>query len=512
MKLKINNSSLNIFANLLSLIISFVISFFLTPYITKHAGIEAYGLVGLAHNFTSYIAILTTAVNSMASRFIILELHKNRITEANKYFSSILGANTIIAFITITIGIILSLNIEQIINVSNALVHDATITFLLVFISFALSLIFSIFSVVYYYKNLLYVGAFVNIIGEFIRTTAIFVIFTLIGVKIQYSIAAMIFSSIFINSFNIFFTKKNISELKISFKLFEFKKILEILSAGIWNSITKLSQVLLNGLDLIIVNLFINGTIMGIVSLGKQFSSILISVISSVSDTFLPKFLKAYAKDEKELHKEFFKSTKILGYFSCMILSIFFIYCQDFFKLWVPEQDSAFLSCIAFLSLLPIIISGPIYSMFSIYTVINKVRPQAVATLIMSVLSTATVFLLLKFTKLGVYAIVGTSSVYGVLKNLTYNMYCLKRYVHLSIKKCYFIILKNLVIMAILIFANTVLKNRFEITSFPKLILMCIISFLFCNIIYFTIATSIQDKKNVLNYCKSKFFLNKREG
>ncbi len=508
---RINYSTLNIIANILSLIVSFIISFFLTPYITKHAGIEAYGLIGLANNFTSYITILTAAFNTMASRFIIIELHKDHSQKANKYFSSVLGANTIIAFITVIIGIILSLNIEKVINVSEGLVHDATVTFLLVFINFAISLIFSVFGIVYYYKNKLFVGAFNNMVGEFIRVAAIILIFTLIGVKIQYSILTLIISSIFINAFSYFYTQKNIPQLKISFKFFEIKKILEIVAAGIWNSITKLSQILLNGLDLIIVNLFINGTVMGVVSLGKHFSSILISVISSVSDTFLPKFLKAYATDEKELHKEFFKSTKILGYFSCMLFSLFFIFCQDFFKLWVPEQDSVFLSRIAFLSLLSIIISGPVYSMFSIYTVINKVRPQAIATLVMAVLSTGTVFFLLKFTNLGVYAIVGTSTVYGVLKNLTYNMYCLKKYVHLSIKKCYIIIIKNLLTMASLIFINTVLKSLFVINSFSKLIIAGMASFVLCNLIYFIIAINTNDKKAILSFVKTKFFLKKRE-
>ncbi len=511
MKNKINATSLNIAANLFSMAATFFISFFLTPYLTKHVGMEAYGLVGLANNFTSYLTIATSALNSMASRFIIIELHKKNTDEANAYFNSVLIANSIFAVLTVIGGVILSINISHVINVSDGLIYDASITFLLVFINFAVSLVFSTFNVVYYYKNKLYIGASNTILSEALRIIIIVLIFKFIGIKIQYTVLAPIASMLYANIFTFSYSRKNIPELKLSLKFFNLKKVLRIITSGIWNSISKLSQILLNGLDLIIINLFINGTVMGIVSLGKQFSSILISIISSVSDTFLPKFLKAYAKGEKALHEEFFKSTKILGYFSCILLSLFIIYSKDFFSLWVPEQDPVFLTRIAILSLLSIIISGPVYSMFSIYTVIDKVKPQALATLIMSVLSTATVFVLLKFTNLGVYAIVCTSTVYGVIKNLTYNMYCLKKYVHLNIKKCYFIIIKNLIIMIILIFINTMLKNFFVLNSFPRLIIAGISSFVLCNLIYFIIAINTNDKKAILSFIKTKFFLKKRE-
>lgn len=92
-----NKVFLNMFANVLSFVVSLVISFFLTPYITSSVGTEAYGLVGLANSFVNYIQVITAALNSMASRFIIIELHKKKSEEANKYFSSVLMANTFFA-------------------------------------------------------------------------------------------------------------------------------------------------------------------------------------------------------------------------------------------------------------------------------------------------------------------------------------------------------------------------------------------------------------------------------
>ena len=85
--MKNNNRTvaLNMIANVLSFGVSLIISFFLTPYITKNVGTEAYGLVGLANSFINYINVITAALNSMASRFIIIELHKKNTKKANIY-------------------------------------------------------------------------------------------------------------------------------------------------------------------------------------------------------------------------------------------------------------------------------------------------------------------------------------------------------------------------------------------------------------------------------------------
>lgn len=496
--------SLNILFNMGSFVITFLISFFVTPYVTKNVGMEAYGLIGLANNFTSYITIVTSALNSMASRFIVLEINKKNYKEANKYFNSTFIANIISAGLILLICVFLIPNLDKVLNISPALVQDAKSTFLLVFITFSISLTMSVFGIVYYANGKLYIGAGKTIITEIIRAIVIFLIFTLVGVKIQYTVVALLFTTIISSVFDMVYIKKSIPEIGINFKCFEVKKVFEMVKAGIWNSISKLSQVLLNGLDLIITNLFIGGSIQGCVSIAKTFSNIIISLIASVSDVFLPKFLKSYADSEEALDKEFFLSTKILGYFSCLILSLFITYCRDFYIIWLPGEDYILISNLTYISLLSIVISGPVYSMFSIYTVINKVKPQAVANLIMSVLSTGTVFVLLKTTNLGVYAIVGVSSIFGMIKNLTYNMYCLKKYAGINIKKCYTVILRNILTMAIICGILTLIKGKFEISNLWILIIHILFGAVITSIIYIIFNISMADKKKYAYMIKQK--------
>ncbi len=495
---KINPTALNIAANLISFVVTFGISFFVTPYVTENVGMEAYGMISLAQNFTSYVTIITAALNSVASRFIIIEIHKKNQEEANKYFNSALFANTIFAFVIMLGSIFLIPNLENVINISPNLIYDTKATFAIVFLSFCLSLMFSVFGMTYYAENKLYVGAFQTIVSDCIRALLLALTFRFIGVKIQYVVAITLLTTLYANIYSICFTRKKLPDIRVSYKFAELKKVWTMIKAGIWNSLGRLSQILLNGLDLIITNLFIGGDILGLVSVAKTFSNILISIIASVSDTFFPKFLRAYSEGEGKLEQEFFASTKVLGFFSFTIITLFAAYCKDFFEIWLPDADSVMLQNLTFIGLLSILISGPIYSMFSFYTVINKIRAQALSTLVMSILSTATVYILLKTTNLGVYAIVGVSTFYGMIKNLTYNIWYLRRQVQLSAMKIYSVVLGNTLLVVLVTGVHLYFKKYLEITNFFDLSVIIIVSFVINSIIYFILRVGKEDKRLLL--------------
>ena len=67
---KVKRLIITIVTSGMATLLSFLISFTLTPYITNKLGVEAYGFVTLAKNFTQYASIITIALNSYASRYI----------------------------------------------------------------------------------------------------------------------------------------------------------------------------------------------------------------------------------------------------------------------------------------------------------------------------------------------------------------------------------------------------------------------------------------------------------
>ena len=81
---------LNIVANAFAMLVSTGINFFLTPYMTRTVGVEAYGFVPMASYFVSYVTIVTTAFNSMGSRFITVSLQKEDKKQATIFAAEVI--------------------------------------------------------------------------------------------------------------------------------------------------------------------------------------------------------------------------------------------------------------------------------------------------------------------------------------------------------------------------------------------------------------------------------------
>lgn len=413
--------ALNMIANTISFVFATVVGFFLAPYITKNVGIEAYGLVGLANSFISYATLFTGALNSMASRFIIIEIHRNQFGEANKYFSSVLIANTIIALLLVIPSIWLILNLEKI-NVSDSLMWDAELTFSIIILSFFFSLFGSFYGIVLYAKNILWKGSFRTVESNIIRIVLILLLFSFLDTRIYYVALASLLAGLYPLVWNINYTRKLLPELKVSIESFSIKAIKTLASSGVWNSVTKLSQILTDGFDLLLCNIFVGGVMTGNVAVAKTLPALFIGLIAVLSESFYPHFLECYSK---KLHDSLMlsinQSINLLSIISGTCLAILIIYSRDFYRLWMPGEDEELLSILTILSLGTVLISCCIYSLYSVFALANKVRFNSIVMIISGGLSLGITLICLKVTNWGVYAIVGVSSVIGIIRNLTFT-------------------------------------------------------------------------------------------
>ena len=495
---------LNMFANVLSFGVSLVISFFLTPYITRTVGTEAYGLVGLANGFINYINVITAALNSMASRFIIIELHRENNKKANTYFNSVLIANTVFAFIILIPAIWLIVNI-QILNISNNLLFDAKVTFSIILVNFIVSLIGSFSGIVLYAKNMLWKGSFRSVESAILRILLIVLFFSIFCKRIYFVVLASFIAGLYCLTFNLYYTKKFSPELEIKKKYFSFSAIKELLAAGIWNTITRLSQILLDGLDLLLSNLFINGLMTGNVSIAKTIPSLYTSVVSLLSDSFYPEFLEYYSKGQKQkLYNAIKQSINVLSAISGIFLSMLIVYAKDFYILWLPDNDADLLCILTCLSAGTVLISGCIYSMFSIFSLTNKIKANSLALLVTGILSTATTFICLNFTNLGIYAIVGVSSIYGIIRNLTFTPIYAAKCLEMNLLTFYPIIFKNLLNISILVMINSAVKALVAPTSWLILITNGIIDVLIGITITSVVMFNKEQRKAVIKMIRAK--------
>lgn len=500
---------INMAANLLSTAVGFCISFFLTPFIIERVGVEANGFVSMAGNFTSYASIATAALNSMAGRFITISIHQENYDETNKYMSSVFAANLFSAIVLVVPAALLVINMNNWFNISNAIVSDVKILWTFLFFNFLYGNVVSVFGVATFSQNRLDIQSGTGITLSIVRAAILVVAYLFFDTKVWYMGATTLFCTILSSAVNLYCTKKFLPFAKISRKYFDFEKIKDLLSAGVWNSVSSLSSMLSEGLDLVVANLFIGDTAMGLISLAKHVAEYILSFTGGLSSIFAPQLTINYAKNNMdEMEKDLISSIKILGFITCIPLSIMYAYGDVFFSLWAPTQDARLLQNIAIVAALEFPLVLPLESLWNVFTITNKVKQSSLYLVINSVATIIIEFILLHFATTEyqkIMIIVGVSTAFSIVRALTflplYGAKCL------NFKKTIFYkpMFKNLFAVIVITAISLFIKKIFSMNSWLELIAAsCMTAALSFAINYFTLLS-----KHERDILKSKVFRKK---
>lgn len=415
-------SAINIIGSIIVVIINTLISFFLSPFIVKRIGIEANGYIMLANNFVSYLALIITAMNSMAGRFILIELHRNRIEEANKYYTSVLVGNYILGIVLLLPSVIFILFLESFIKIDISLLGDVKLLFLLVFSTFFISVFLPKWECATYATNRLYLRSIKSVIATVARATTIIFLFAVYKPAAYYVGIAGLIMTVLSNVIAYRNKKQLLPQLRINKIYYEFNKIKELMASGIWNSVTQCGNLLLEGLDLLIANLFIDATAMGILSLSKILPNMLNQLVGTIATTFAPKLTYLYADNDMDgLVNETKRNIKLLSIIATIPIGIILVYGKPFFSLWVPSQDSGQLALLSSISLIGILVSGISKCIMNIFGITNKLRTNSLVLIASGLLNIAVVYLLLRTTSLGLFAIAGVSSIIAIFREFIFT-------------------------------------------------------------------------------------------
>lgn len=499
---------INLAASLVSFAVSMGISFFLTPYLTEVLGTEAYGYIGLANNFVNYASIVTVALNSMAGRFITIEIHKGNSKKADEYFNSILLSNVFLSVVISFISLIIIFNIQSLLKVSDRLVRDVQITFAVAFLNSVFTVVTAVFTVAPFARHRLDVQSIRTILGNIVKLVVTLGLIACLTPKIYFISIGVLACSVFMAGADIFLTKKMLPEVNINFRHFHFQAVKEVLSAGIWNSVNSLSYALLLGLDLLIANLFIGETAMGMLSIAKTFPTALQSLIAAISGIFIPQFTILYAKgQQKELVSSVKYSIKVLSLIMTVPIAGLVVFGTDFYQLWLPGKSAAEIQIIQLLSvisLLPKMVSAYVDSLYSINTVTNHLKVPVLVNMVLGILNVGLVFLLLRTTKLGVFAIAIGNAIMLFLKTVLF----VPSYAASNLKQRGFVFYPPFIravicsIVIILLFMG--LKNLFVINSWGDLMAAAGICGALGFLINFIILLNREERKETLAKIKNK--------
>ena len=471
---------INLTANIISYSSTILISFLLTPYLIAKLGKEVYGFYPLANNFINYISIISIALNSMASRFITIEITKRNYKKANIYFSSIFFANIILTIILLILMSILVFFLDRILTIPIDKVLTIKILFLLSFLAMLINMITSIFGVAAFAKDRIDLSSIGEIIKGISRILLYIILFNFLKPNIIYVGIVAIFIEIinFIINYNI--TKKLLPNIKIKGKYFKIDTVKEVLVAGIWNSINQLGGNLLYGMDLVIGNIFFGESIGAELALAHTVPQLVNGVISMLTSVFMPRITHRYALgDIKGLVNEVKISQRIMGLITNVPICMFIIFGQEFFDLWVPGSDSKKLQVLSIMTISHLILVGVVWPISNLNIVMNRVKIPSIIMIVNGIINIISIIALLKFGVGGVYVIpITTMFISFIWFGIFIPIYPCKS---LGVKPITFYpaIIRTVVSVPIILLVSNTIKNLFIIDSWIVLIILGII----CGII-----------------------------
>lgn len=491
MSIKMNKSIKLVFTiacSFLVMLTYYLIDFFLTPFITSTLGTEAYGYVSIARTTISYASIITIAINSYATRYIALAYHDGDEEKCKKYFNSVLFADIALGVGILLVFLIIIWKLECIINIPVNLVDQVKLLFVLTAMNFSLTTIGTVFTSAGYIKNQLDKVNIFKGISYVFDALLLILLFTTFTAKLWYVGLGSVFASIIVLISNIYLHKKYLPTIKVSKSKVSLRYIKDLFAKGIWNSVNSFGNMLNTGLDLLVANLWINPLASGQLAISKSISTIFVGLFQLIGQPFQPILLEDYSKaDNKKLVTDFKSSMVLSGLLSNLAFAGFFAFGMCFFKLWIPEQDTTLIWQLTIITILGCVFEGVVYPLYYIYVLAVKNKIPSLVTIIGGVVNILAMFILIHYTKIGIYAVTLTTSVIMFIISFIFNPIYMCKSLKINVLTFYPTIIKHVLSAAIMTCVFVGISHIFSPNNWISLILCGVLSVIVGSVVHFIV-------------------------
>lgn len=467
----------------------------MTPYITDNIGIEAYGFVSIAKNFVNYAQIATIAITSFVVRYISVSYHEKKMQEANEYYSTSVIACVALAGVIFISALLLITKIDLLLNVPQNLIFSVKLLFLIVFLNFVLTTATTPFTTAAYIKNRLDITGIIKIIAYLVDAGVMVILFINCTPNVWFVGMGSLAASVVTFICTYILSKKLVPELVFNKDFFSVSKLKNLVGNGIWNSLNSLGNELNSGLDLIISNLFLNGVATGQIAVVKTIGTMFSMLYEVVYQPFQPNLIKAYASGDVNIFiNEQKKAMRICGYFSNVAFAGFVALGGLYYKLWLPSEDTKLLHMLTIVTVLGSVTAGVMRPIYYVYTLTLKNKLPCWITIAGGFLNVVSMYVLLKYTQMGVYAIVSTTTVIMLCINLFFNPVYAAYNLKISVKVYYKVIFKHLISAAIMVGGFIGIARVIRPSSWIGLIVSAIIMCISGLIIHVLIMCNMDEK------------------
>lgn len=497
-------TKINVFYNLIMFVINAVIGIFLPPFIVKSLGMSIYSLIPLSMSITSFMLIVTIAINGALSRFLSLDFEINS-HEVNKTFSTSFYMLIIIFLILSPFVIFFILYPNSFLNIEIKYISDARLLFCTTILAFIFNTFSSLYNSITYVKNRIDLRNISLIINRLGIILVIGFLFLLGYINVQaYGISVLI-ATIGSLVYSIFTTKKIFPELSIKYSYFDKQKFGKIYKLGFWLIINQVGVLLFLQTDIILVNKTLGAEMSGVYGTLLQWSFLIRSVIGIIAGVLGPLTLNLFANGKtSELIVLTKFSTKIIGLFSTIITVVLMYFSSDILYVWLGQNYIQY-KWLLVIVLFHLGFNLGYSSIINLNIAYDKAKIPGIVTLVTGSLNILLGYYLLKYTDLGLIGIAISGAISLTIKNLIFTPIYTSKILGINL----FIFFKPIIPSLIITFLGVCLtyfvpSDIFNVQSIFELLFLNFCFFILIgSLIYITCLNSIE-KTKILSFIKSK--------
>lgn len=464
--------NLTILANVISCVFTLGISYLLTPYYVSTLGDEAYGYVGLANTFIGYASILTLAFNAMAQRFITVAYQRNEKDQMNTYFWSVLAAESVLSAVILAVGLGISLRVDSFFEVSPRLLGDVKITFAVAVVNFVVTTVFSVFSASCFAVNRIEISAILTIGANIAKVAVLVPLLYFFDPHVYFiSMGGLVYTVVLYGGYWAV-TRKILPQVRLKRCYIRRSAMWTMFKYGVWSSLSRVSSLLMSGLDLVLTNLFVGPAEMGLVAIGRVFTQAFDSLYTAVASAFHPQFTILYARGQTQ---EMLASIKAAMRYIAVLLLVpcagLFGFGDSFYRLWLPTktpQEVTELYLLTVLLLMPSAANAMVEALLVVPGIFKHVKTPMFISLGVSVACVISKFVLLEGTPLGVFAIVLATCVWGIVNAWMIQPVYVARVMGEKWYSFFPALGRNILVLAVLTVVFRLGNNALELSSWPR--------------------------------------------
>lgn len=411
----------NILGNAFQFLVSAGIGVWMTPYLIAHLGVATYGLVPLATNITSYLAIITVALSGSVGRFLTVDIARADTEGAVRTFNTSLFATLALALGLLPVLALLAWFAPAVLDVPPGNESGTRWLIAAAGVSFISNTVASNFAASTFARNRLDLQRLVDVVGNVTQAVCIVLLFFVYDAALWHVGLAVVAMAVVRQVGYTALWRRLTPELRIDRSEFDAGKLRDVLSMGGWLSMSRMGALLFVKAELLVVNIVLGAEAAGWYAPLLQCSMLLRALGGVVAGVLTPTYIAHHVSGStKRLVSLSHGAVKALGLTMALPIGLMAGLSEPLLRLWLGEEFASLWPLLCVVTL-PLSINVAVTPVFGIHQALNRVVWPGAVTLALGIVNVVLAVWLAGRGGFGLYGVAVAGAVVLSLKNVLFG-------------------------------------------------------------------------------------------